>query len=187
MAALVDVLSAGYADDRVASTVTLVRDGDRLIVVDPGMVADRALILDPLRRLGVAPQEITDVVLSHHHPDHTMNIALFEHALVHDYMATYSNDLWVDHEPGDFVVSESVRLLLTPGHSGEDVTTLVDTADGLVALTHLWWTAEGPAQDPFAVSMEVLAASRRHVIDLAPVLVIPGHGPAFELSDAVPR
>ncbi|MEH0631010.1 hypothetical protein [Streptomyces stelliscabiei] len=23
-------------------------------------------------------------------------------------------------------------------------------AEGLVVLTHLWWTAEGPADDPFA-------------------------------------
>jgi glyoxylase-like metal-dependent hydrolase (beta-lactamase superfamily II) len=187
MAAIVNVLTAGYADERVASTVTLIRDQERLIVVDPGMVADRALILDPLRSLGIEPGDITDVVLSHHHPDHTMNVALFPHALVHDFMATYSNDLWVDHEPGDFTVSESVRLLLTPGHSGEDVTTLVDTAEGLVALTHLWWMAEGPAEDPFAASAEVLAASRRQVIELAPTLVIPGHGPAFQLSDATPR
>jgi glyoxylase-like metal-dependent hydrolase (beta-lactamase superfamily II) len=187
MAALVDVLTAGYADERVASTVTLIRDADRLIIVDPGMVADRRLILDPLRALGIEAGDITDIVLSHHHPDHTMNVALFVHALVHDFMATYSNDLWVDHEAGDFVVSESVRLLLTPGHSAEDVTTIAETDDGPVALTHLWWMAEGPAQDPFAPSMETLNAARQQLIALNPVLVVPGHGPAFQISDSTPR
>ena len=187
MPATVDVLTTGYADDRVASTVTLIRDGDRRVIVDPGMVADRALILDPLRRLGLEPDEITDVVFSHHHPDHTMNVALFQHALVHDFMATYSNDLWVDHDPGDFAVSDSVRLMLTPGHTAQDVTTLVDTADGLVALTHLWWTSTGPAHDPFADSEVTLRASRHALIALAPVLVIPGHGAPFELTDEVPR
>ena len=44
----VHLLHAGYANDRVGSSIALVRDGDALIVVDPGMVARRALILDPL-------------------------------------------------------------------------------------------------------------------------------------------
>ncbi len=52
----VHVLHAGYADDLVASSVTLIRDGDALIISDPGMVRDRAAILEPLRALGVAPR-----------------------------------------------------------------------------------------------------------------------------------
>ena len=41
---------------RDAATIALVRDGDARIVVDPGMVASRSLILDPLASLGVAPR-----------------------------------------------------------------------------------------------------------------------------------
>lgn len=48
MSTTVHPLTAGHADERVASSVTLVRDGDALIVADPGMVASRARILDPL-------------------------------------------------------------------------------------------------------------------------------------------
>src|SRR5882757_6144112 len=107
MVATVDVLAVGYAEDRVASTVTLIRDGSSIVVVDPGMVASRGAILDPLAGLGFAPEDVTDIVLSHHHPDHTMNIALFPHAKVHDFMATYLADEWIDHE-GDFAVTESV-------------------------------------------------------------------------------
>src|SRR6186997_3661369 len=94
----VHLLHAGYAGDRVGSSVVLVRDGDALIVVDPGMVARRSLILDPLRELGVAPEAVTHVFLSHHHPDHTVNIALFPNAEVFDYWARYRDDLWLDHE-----------------------------------------------------------------------------------------
>ena len=46
----VHLIHAGYTGERVGSTVVLVRDGDATIVVDPGMVARRSLILDPLRR-----------------------------------------------------------------------------------------------------------------------------------------
>ena len=52
----VHLLHAGYARDRVGSSVVLVRDGDALIVADPGMVANRSLILDPLAAHGVAPE-----------------------------------------------------------------------------------------------------------------------------------
>ena len=81
MTADLDVLTAGYADERVASTVALIRDQGRAIVVDPGMVSDRRKILDPLADLGVDPADVGDVVFSHHHPDHTLNAALFERAL----------------------------------------------------------------------------------------------------------
>jgi glyoxylase-like metal-dependent hydrolase (beta-lactamase superfamily II) len=88
MSAQLDVLTAGYAElPKVASTVVLIRDGDAVIVVDPGMVADRSLILDPLAALGVDPASVTDVVFSHHHPDHTVNAALFLRARVHDFWA----------------------------------------------------------------------------------------------------
>lgn len=94
----VHLLHAGYANDRVASSVVLVRDGDATIVVDPGMVANRALILDPLTARGVAPEAVTHIFLSHHHPDHTINCALFPNAEVVDFWARYRDDLWLDHE-----------------------------------------------------------------------------------------
>jgi glyoxylase-like metal-dependent hydrolase (beta-lactamase superfamily II) len=72
-----DVPAAGYVGERVASSVTLVRDGDVAVVVDPGMVASREAILGPPRDLGVEPDSVTDVVFRHHHPDHTINAALF--------------------------------------------------------------------------------------------------------------
>lgn len=178
MSAQLHVLTVGYAAERVAGTVCLVRDGDRVIVVDPGMVADRGMILRPLGDLGLAAQDVTDVVISHHHPDHTVNIALFLRARVHDFQATYVDDQWLDHE-ADLELTPSVRLLGTPGHTPQDLTTLVRTDDGLVALTHLWWSADGPADDPFSTDREQLAGSRRQVLDLAPQLVVPGHGAPF--------
>ncbi|MSV72422.1 MAG: MBL fold metallo-hydrolase, partial [Actinobacteria bacterium] len=65
---------------RVGSTVTYATEGDAHIIIDPGMVSDRTLILDPLRALGVDPAEVTDVVFSHQHLDHTLNAALFPRA-----------------------------------------------------------------------------------------------------------
>jgi glyoxylase-like metal-dependent hydrolase (beta-lactamase superfamily II) len=183
MTALLDVLCAGYAADRVASTVVLIRDEEAAIVVDPGMVADRRLILDPLARLGVQPAEVTDVVFSHHHPDHTLNAALFEQARFHDHWAIYAGDTWTDRPADGYELSPSVRLMATPGHTAQDITTLVTTDAGLNACTHLWWSSEGPVVDPLAEDQELLERSRARLLALAPALIVPGHGAPFEPAD----
>lgn len=185
--ARLDVLFEGYARmPSVAGTVCLVRDAGRVIVVDPGMVPDREALLAPLRALGVAPDDVTDVVLSHHHPDHTVNIALFPVVPVHDVQAVYEGDTWTRRPAEGAQLTPSVRLLATPGHTPQDVTTLVGTPDDVVALTHLWWTAEGPAEDPYAPDREQLRAQRERVLAVA-TRVVPGHGPAFLPGPSTPR
>lgn len=190
--ARLDVLFAGYAGPgdgdglRVGGTVTLVRDQDRVIVIDPGMVPSRAAILDPLAALGLTPADVTDVVLSHHHPDHTVNIALFGEVPVHDVQAIYQRDSWTRRPAEGYALSPSVRLLATPGHTPQDITTLVGTGDGIVAVSHLWWTAEGPADDPYAPDRDLLRTQRGRVLAVA-TLVVPGHGPAFTPGDGTPR
>ncbi len=183
--ATVDVLFTGYAADRVAGTVSCVRSEGVVAIVDPGMVPDRSAILDPLAALGLGPADVTDVILSHHHPDHTMNVALFDDVRVHDVWATYHRDEWDDRPAEGFTVAPGVRLIETPGHTAADITTLVDTADGLVALTHLWWD-EGSTTDPLAVDLAALHANRGRVLELAS-LIVPGHGRAFEVTPTTPR
>lgn len=186
MSATVHVIVEGYADERVVGTVTLIRDGDAVIVVDPGMVADRRLILDPLIELGVRPEAVTDVVFSHHHLDHTLHGALFPNARFHDFQAIYQGDVWQDRAAEGFALGPSTSLIETPGHTKEDISTIVETEHGVVVLTHLWWTAAGPFDDPFAPDADVLRASRQRVLALKPSQIIPGHGPAFAPSDATP-
>ena len=186
MAALVDVIVEGYADERVAGTVTLIRDGEAVIVVDPGMVADRSLILDPLAGLGVQPDDVTDVVFSHHHLDHTLHAALFPVARFHDFQAIYRGDVWEDREAEGFAVAPNTTLLETRGHTDQDISTVVQTADGVVVLTHVWWSEDGPLVDPYAPDAEVLRESRERVLALKPVRIIPGHGPAFTPGDTTP-
>jgi glyoxylase-like metal-dependent hydrolase (beta-lactamase superfamily II) len=178
----VHLLHAGYSGERTASSVALVRDGDALIVVDPGMVARRGLILDPLRELGVEPEAVTHVFLSHHHPDHTMNVALFQNAEVVDFWARYLDDLWRDM-PGDgYRLSPKSQLWLTPGHTLEDATLIVEADDGVYAMTHLWWHADrGPEIDPVADDQAALEAGRARVLAVADV-VIPGHGASFRVT-----
>ena len=179
----VHLLHAGYAHDRVGSSVVLVRDGDALIVADPGMVAHRSRILDPLAAHGVAPDDVTHVFLSHHHPDHTVNIALFPNAEVVDFWARYKDDLWLDHDGDGYRLAPNSTLWLTPGHTAEDASLIVRADDAVYAMTHLWWKEDRtPEIDPLGDDQEAIEAGRARV--LAEVdIVIPGHGPAFTVRD----
>jgi glyoxylase-like metal-dependent hydrolase (beta-lactamase superfamily II) len=184
----VHVLSNGYVgldgdDERVSGTVTLIVDSGAVIVVDPGMVASREALLAALASHGPGPEEVTDVVFSHHHPDHTVNAALFPAARIHDHWAVYTGDRWVDRDADGVLLSPSVRLLRTPGHTAEDISTVASTADGVYVCTHAWWTAEGPEHDPLGTDQAALEASRDLLLSFATV-IIPGHGAPFRPSRA---
>jgi len=173
MPARVNVLCTGYAAERVASTVVLVRDG--------------GAVIGPLEQLGVSPDEVTDVVFSHHHPDHTLNAALFARARFHDFWAIYTGDVWTERPADGFELSPAVRLMTTPGHTAQDITTLITTGDGLAVCTHLWWSREGPAIDPLAEDQELLERSRARLLALEPAIIMPGHGTPFAPSELAPE
>ncbi|HEX7160840.1 MAG TPA: MBL fold metallo-hydrolase [Trebonia sp.] len=179
----VHVLHEGYVGlegdgERVSGTVTLILDGDAVIVVDPGMVADRGALLAALATRGPRPEDVTDVVFSHHHPDHTVNAALFPNAKIHDHWAVYEGDRWLNRDAHGAVLAPSVRLLRTPGHTNEDISTVASTADGVYACTHAWWSAHGPEEDPLGTDAAALRASRNRLREVATV-IIPGHGAPF--------
>lgn len=180
------VLFTGYVGDRVAGTVSFVRDGDVRVIIDPGMVPRPEAILGPLEALIDSPDQISDVVFSHHHPDHTLNAALFRNARFHDFWAIYRGDVWDSRPAEGFALSPSIRLIETPGHTPQDITTLVSTTDGSVAFTHLWWSPEGPAEDPLAADPLALHRNRARVLEVAG-LIVPGHGAPFMPSSETPR
>jgi glyoxylase-like metal-dependent hydrolase (beta-lactamase superfamily II) len=182
----VHILFNGYVGERVASTVAFVRDGDIRVIIDPGMVPGPAAILEPLAALGESPAAITDVIFSHHHPDHTLNAALFPNARFHDHWAIYQNDIWDSRPAEGFDISPSIRLIETPGHTPQDITTLVGTPDDVIAFTHLWWSASGPAEDPLATDPASLHANRERVLQIA-TLIVPGHGAPFTPDETTPR
>ena len=189
----VHILFHGYAKNgdspevsRVASSVAFVHEGDVRAIIDPGMVPQPEAMLEPLAALGVSPESITDVIFSHHHPDHTLNAALFPRARFHDNWAIYQGDRWENREAEGYELSPSIRLIETPGHTAQDITTLVGTKDGVVAFTHLWWFAEGPADDPLATDNEALHRNRERVLRVAS-LIVPGHGALFTPDESTPR
>ena len=187
--ARVDILVEGSLTSTgggVASSCTLIRDGDRTIVVDPGMAPSSDAILGPLAALGVAPGAVTDVVLGHHHPDHTIHAGHFANAAIHDHWAIYRGTDWEDSECDGRVLTPSVVLARTPGHTSEDLAVIAGTPDGIVVCTHSWFNSSTRVEDEDPEDAEQLRASRRAILDVAD-RIVPGHGPAFVPTDATPR
>jgi glyoxylase-like metal-dependent hydrolase (beta-lactamase superfamily II) len=180
------VLQVGSGSPGVRSSVSLIVDGDQLIVVDPGMAPSQSAISGPLRDLGFGAGHITDVVISHHHPDHTINVGMFPNARVHDHWAVYHYEKWDSRPAEGFFVSPSVLLWETPGHTPQDITTVAGTDRGLVAFTHLWFRSTGPADDPYCTDPAGIHRGRARVLEVAG-LIVPGHGAVFTPDVTTPR
>lgn len=176
---------AGYpyeaeGDAHVGPSIGLVLDANVAVVIDPGFVADREALIARMETLGVGAQDVTDIVFSHHHPDHTVNAALFPNARIHDHWAIYQHDVWHAREADRVSVSPSVRLIRTPGHTPEDITTLVRSGSDVYAFTHAWATRDVPADAPYAPDASFLQASRRRILRSASIIV-PGHAEPFRV------
>jgi glyoxylase-like metal-dependent hydrolase (beta-lactamase superfamily II) len=187
--ARIDILVEGSLTSTgggVASSCTLIRDGAHVIVVDPGMAESADAILSPMRALGVAPEDVTEVVLGHHHPDHTIHAGHFPNAAIHDHWAIYRGTDWEDSECDGLVISPSVILARTPGHTAEDLAVVVGTPAGVVVCTHSWFNATTSVDDEDPDDPEALHASRGAILEVAD-RIIPGHGAAFTPTDATQR
>jgi glyoxylase-like metal-dependent hydrolase (beta-lactamase superfamily II) len=190
--ATVDVLIAGHVEDTDAGksvhpTVSLVRDRDGetelVIVVDPGILSDQALLTDALARRGLAADDVTHVFVTHHHLDHTRNVGMFPTARVVDVDSVYDGSLWLGHDGDGHHLSVDVTVIETPGHARECAALVVATDDGTVVLTHAWWFADmTPELDPLAWDQQALEGSRKRILGIADI-VVPGHGPAFRPAD----
>jgi glyoxylase-like metal-dependent hydrolase (beta-lactamase superfamily II) len=96
-------LVAGVTDDRsidIAFTVWVVRGGGKTILVDAGFYRDKFIqqwkprdFMKPSdavqAALGIKPEQVTDIIVSHSHWDHMDGVDLFPNADVHIQKAEY--------------------------------------------------------------------------------------------------
>jgi glyoxylase-like metal-dependent hydrolase (beta-lactamase superfamily II) len=84
----VDIIVSGYPGKAVChgglgwSTIVLLRGHGRVALVDVGTFGMRNLLIAGLKRRGLSPKDVTDVILTHSHHDHSINWVLFAHARI---------------------------------------------------------------------------------------------------------
>jgi N-acyl homoserine lactone hydrolase len=190
----------GRTAGMVAFPNTLLIRGERNYLVDPGLIMQGAPVIGALGELGVDPNEVRDVILTHLHFDHAEGLAGWpmRRTWVHriETEAPYAQivagvlelaDLQLlEGEEGE--IEPGVRWMLTPGHSDGLISLLVDTDDGLVVIAS---DCVGPLPEYFD-RMELpedfgpergeLLRQWRRIRDLDPAVVIPGHNPPVKLG-----
>lgn len=183
----IKVLIEGYVKKDgtgVAPTVTLIRDGNISIIVDPGMgknIPER--LKQALKKEGLSLEEVNIVFTTHYHLDHTQYVGIFPKAKLIDSLYTYEADKWSDHKGDGYKISPNVSILHTPGHSIEHASLVVNTNGGLMVVAgDVWWFSDmTPKKDDMAWNQKVLEKSRKKVLEIAD-WIIPGHGKMFKSS-----
>ena len=161
------------------ATISLIRDGDIIMVADPGVLNNQSEMIEALAKENLKVNDITHVFISHSHLDHYRNIGMFPSAITVEYWGLW-HELKMDDRPAK--LSENIEIIETPGHNYDGLTMIVSTAKRKIAIVgDLWWSERGPANDPYASDIEKLKSSREKVLALAD-FIIPGHGDIFGTS-----
>lgn len=84
----IDIIVHGYPGKSVChgslgwSTIALIRHGSRKALVDVGSFGQRKLLLEHFAANELQPADITDILLTHSHYDHSINWVLFKDARI---------------------------------------------------------------------------------------------------------
>ncbi|RKX39623.1 MAG: MBL fold metallo-hydrolase [Thermotogae bacterium] len=65
------------------STTLLLKDDERIILVDPGSFVTTAILEEELTKRRISPDDVTDIILTHVHMDHIYNSIFFKNATIH--------------------------------------------------------------------------------------------------------
>ena len=175
-----DSVKAENEKENNACTTTLIRDEDFVIVVDPGVLDDKNILIKALERENLKLEDITHVFITHSHIDHYRNVGMFPVSTqVLEYWGIWTGGTVVEWNEN---FSKNIRIIKTPGHNYDSLSFLVNTEKGMVAVVgDLWWKENYPDDDPYASNMKLLKESRLKMLELTK-FVIPGHGPMFEIK-----
>ncbi len=182
----VKVLIKGYInadtedeEEKTCPTITLVRDKDLVMVVDPGVLESQKMLIDALKKEGLSTEDINVVCITHSHIDHYRNIGMFPKAKTLEFYGLWHKNTVKDWEEQ---FTEDIKIIKTPGHDKTSITLLVKTNKGSVAICgDVFWKENFPEIDEYADEPEKLNESRKKVLEIANY-IIPGHSDIYEVK-----
>jgi len=181
----VKVLIPGYTiagseeAETTCATITLVKDKNLIMVVDPGVLESQQILVDALKKEGLAVEDVDMVCLTHSHVDHFRNIGMFPKAKTLEYYGVWDKNTVDDW---DEYFTDDIKIIKTPGHNFTSITLLVKTKKGTVAICgDVFWKEDFPEEDEYADDTEKLKESRKKILELADY-VIPGHSDIYKVK-----
>jgi len=166
-------------EEKTCPTITLVKDKDIVMVVDPGILESQQILIDALAGEGIGIKDVNFVCITHSHLDHYRNIGMFPEAKTLEYFGVWDKNTVQDRTE---YFTEDIRVMETPGHDRTSITLFVKTKNGVVAICgDVFWKENPPEIDAYASDQEKLRESRRKVLAQAD-WVVPGHGPMYRIK-----
>ena len=197
------MLRTGYVrtevdgSSRAAGTVSLVLAEEVRMIVDTGGPAEQRAIVAALAERGLAPEQINYVVCTHGHTDHIGNNNLFPGAtfLVAGDRSVADRFTPLDLSRGRLQIALDIEIVATPGHTSEDISVLVRTDRGVVAIVGDLFESGTDWQEDVWVRCSrdpVRQRESREMILAAADVIVPGHGGPFDATgmagpERVPR
>ena len=192
--AQVIVLQPGYAiwdnglkAQKADGTITLIKSV-KTIIVDTGLPKDKEVILQGLKKHGVAPNQVDFVICTHGDADHIGNNNLFPTAKLIVGFDIYDGDIATFFQK-NYKVDNFVTATEMTGHDDRSIGILVETNDGLVVICGDLFEYENDWQN----AKDWMAFSKRpkdHIKNRAKVwelaeYIVPGHGDIFKVDKSV--
>jgi glyoxylase-like metal-dependent hydrolase (beta-lactamase superfamily II) len=186
MMAEVKVLIKGYTsadskeqegEEKTCATITLVRDKDIVMVVDPGILESQQILIDTLKKEGLNIEDVNIVCITHSHIDHYRNIGMFPKAKTLEYYGLWDKNMMDDWKEQ---FTRDIKIIKTPGHSYDGISLIVNTPKGKIAIAgDVFWKRDSPIKDPYANDLKKLNESRKLILGIAD-WIVPGHADMYK-------
>lgn len=183
----VKILIQGYTtadskedtQEKTCPTITLIKDKDIVMVVDPGVLENQDVLVDALKKEGLSVGDVNIVCITHSHIDHYRNIGMFPSAKTLEFYGLWHKNTVEDWEEQ---FTKDIKIIKTPGHDSTGITLFVKTNEGTVAICgDVFWKENYPEEDPYANDPQKLKEIRKKIIELAD-WIIPGHGGIYKVK-----
>ncbi|QUW20144.1 MBL fold metallo-hydrolase [Agrococcus sp. Marseille-Q4369] len=197
------------------SSLWLLDDGQRRVLVDAGQPAYIPLIHEGLGRLGLTPSDVTDVVLTHMHWDHVANFTMFTEATtwVGEQELTWAADqpagtkfipdlhvqellrrtAGVEQISGEREILPGIHAIASPGHTPHHLAFYVEAAaDGLVfagdSVKNIYELATKRVDFTMDAEQSERTIDRlRSLLSDTAAALVPGHDVSLALTDGEAR
>lgn len=168
---------AESGEEKTRPTISLIKDKDLIMIVDPGVLESQEILVKALFEEGLGVNDVDVVCITHSHIDHYRNIGMFPKAKTLEYYGLWERESVQDWKEW---FTENIQILRTPGHDSTSITLFVNTKDGIVAVCgDVFWKENQPQNDIYVSNQKELENSRDLVIKMAD-WIIPGHGPMYK-------